>query len=244
MPAIRKVVGIIQARMGSTRLPGKSMARLLGRPMLAVLLERVRPAQRVHEWIIATSQLPIDNPIAELALRLGIECFRGSENDCLDRYYQAALQTGADVVLRMTGDNPLVEAAFVDWSLDYFLSSSQVEYLDSAASNTFPVGLSLEVFSFAALRTAWQEDRSLRTREHVTPFIRQHPHSFPAGTLHAGANYSFMRWTVDTAEDLEFVRTLFASFGRVDFSWREAAERVQEHPEWMEINRNIVQRII
>ena len=231
--------------MGSKRLPGKSMALLLGRPMLAVLLERVKPAQRVDEWMVATSVLPIDDPIAELTSQLGMGCFRGSENDCLDRYYQAARADHADTVVRLTGDNPLLDAAFVDWSLEQFLcSSSPIEYLDSASSNTFPLGLSLEIFSFSALRTAWREDCSPRTREHVTPFIRQHPNRFPVGALQADANYSSMRWTVDTAADLEFVRTLFESFGRVDFSWREALERVQQHPEWLEINRHIAQRTV
>ncbi len=117
--------------------------------MLAVLLERVKPAQRVDEWMVATSVLPIDDPIAELTSQLGMGCFRGSENDCLDRYYQAARADHADTVVRLTGDNPLLDAAFVDWSLEQFLcSSSPIEYLDSASSNTFPLGLSLEIFSF------------------------------------------------------------------------------------------------
>jgi spore coat polysaccharide biosynthesis protein SpsF len=245
MRSIRKVVGIVQARMGSKRLPGKSMAPLLGRPMLGVLLERVKPARRVSKWIVATSELPIDDPIVELTRRLGMGCFRGSETDCLDRYYQASRQASADVVVRITGDNPLLEAAFVDWSLEHFLrSSSQVEYMDSSSSNTFPLGLSLEVFSFSALRAAWQEDCSPHTREHVTPFIRQHPNRFPAGVLHADADYSSMRWTVDTAADLEFVRTLFESFGQVSFSWSDALKRVQQHPEWLEINRHVVQRTV
>ncbi len=245
MGSIRKVVGIVQARMGSTRLPGKSMAPLMGRPMLAVLLERVKSAQRVSEWMVATSALPIDDPIAELTSRLGVGCFRGSENDCLDRYYQASRQAGADVIVRITGDNPLVEASFVDWSLEQFLgSSSETEYMDSSSSNTFPLGLSLEIFSYSALQVAWREDRSPHMREHVTPFIREHPHRFPTCLLHADADYSFMRWTVDTAEDLKFVRSLFESFGRLDFSWREALDRVQQHPEWMEINRHVVQRTV
>ncbi len=146
------VIGIVQARMGSFRLPGKSLAPLLGRPMLQVLMERVRPAQIVDHWIIATTQLAADDCIAELSRQLGIECFRGSENDCLDRYYQAALQANAHTVVRLTGDNPLMDGSFVDWSVSQFLNADPpLDYTESSTSKTFPLGLSLEVFSFDAL---------------------------------------------------------------------------------------------
>lgn len=245
MPSKRKIAGIVQARMGSSRLLGKSLALLLGRPMLQVLMERVLPAKRVDDWVIATTQLPLDDPIEELTQRIRLKCFRGSENDCLDRYYQAARQVQADIVLRLTADNPLMDAAFVDWSIEQFLESHPpVDYMDSTTSKTFPLGLSLEVFSFEALEIAWKEDPSPQTREHVSPFIYQHPRRFRLGALRGQHNYSHMRWTVDAAEDLEFVRTVFENFGQVDFSWWEAAESVERHPEWQELNRHVVQRTL
>jgi spore coat polysaccharide biosynthesis protein SpsF len=211
--------------------------------MLEVLLDRVILSQKVNEWIVATSQLAIDNPIVELTDQLGVKCYRGSANDCLDRYYQASRQVDANLVVRITGDNPMLENAFVDWALEQFLSwPLHLDYMDSVSSNTFPLGLSLEVFSFGALEAAWREDLSAETREHVTPFIRGHPNRFAPGLLRADGDYSEMRWTVDTSEDLEFVRTLFQSFGKVRFSWEEAALRVRQHPEWLEINRHVVQR--
>jgi spore coat polysaccharide biosynthesis protein SpsF (cytidylyltransferase family) len=237
------VIGIVQARMGSTRLPGKSLAPLLGRPMLQVLIERILPAQRVDRWIIATTQLPADDRIEALARQLRVECFRGSENDCLDRYYQAARQAHAGTVVRLTGDNPLLDASFVDWSAEQFLQSDPpVDYAESSTSKTFPLGLSLEVISFAALEAAWKEDSSPDSREHVCPYIYQHPERFRLVKLSGPYDYSHMRWTVDTDADLQFVSTVFESFGRTDFSWLEAASKIEQHPEWMDINRHVAQR--
>lgn len=237
------VVGIVQARMGSSRLPGKSLAPLLGRPMLQVLMERVLPAQRVDRWIIATTKLPMDDRIEELAGQLGLQCFRGSENDCLDRYYQSARQTRAGTVVRLTGDNPLMDASFVDWSVEQFLQSvPPADYTESSTSKNFPLGLSLEVISFSGLETAWKEDPSPETREHVSPYIYHHPRRFRLRKLCGPYDYSHMRWTVDTEDDLHFVRTVFESFGRTVFSWLEAAQKIEQHPEWLDINRHVVQR--
>lgn len=237
------VIGIVQARMGSSRLPGKSLAPLLGRPMLQVLMERVLPAQRVDRWIIATTQLPMDDRIEELARRLDIHCFRGSENDCLDRYYQAARQNDAGIVVRLTGDNPLMDASFVDWSVEQFLQSDPpLDYTESSTSKNFPLGLSLEVISFPALEVAWNGDTSPASREHVCPYIYQHPNQFRLGKLCGPHHYSHMRWTVDTDADLQFVRTVFEHFDSTDFSWLEAAQEIELHPEWLDINRHVVQR--
>lgn len=238
-------MGIVQARMGSSRLPGKTLAQVLGRPMLQVLMERVLPARRINPWIIATTQLAMDDPLEELARKLEVACFRGSENDCLDRYYQAARHANAAVVVRLTGDNPLMDASFVDWAVLQFLNSDPpIDYAESSTSKRFPLGLSLEVVSFSGLEQAWKEDSDPATREHVCPYIYTHPERFRIGKLAGPHHYSHMRWTVDTEDDLRFVRTVFEDFGRVNFSWQEAAERIDEHPEWLEINRHVVQRAI
>lgn len=239
------VVGIVQARMGSTRLPGKSLALLLNRPMLQVLLERILPSEKVDSWIIATTELPIDDAIEDLAGRLGVQSFRGSENDCLDRYYQAARQAGANTIVRLTGDNPMMDASFVDWSVAQFLKAMPpVDYVESSTSKTFPLGLSLEVVSFQALERAWKEDTSPATREHVCPYIYERPEEFRLGKLSGPYNYSHMRWTVDTDADLEFVRKVFEDFGHIQFSWLQAAQKIENHPEWLEINKHVVQRSV
>jgi len=206
----KRVVAIIQARMGSTRLPGKVLATILGEPMLALLIRRLQPSHFVHRFVVATTLRPEDAQIERLAGDLGIERFRGSEVDCLDRYYQAASVFNAAVVVRLTADNPLVDAAFVDWVLEEFSPARpQYDYVDSGHSRTFPLGLAVEAFTFEALATAWQGDCSPQWREHVTPFIYRHPERFRIKHLASPDYYSHLRWTVDTPEDLAFMRRIY-----------------------------------
>jgi spore coat polysaccharide biosynthesis protein SpsF len=240
----QKIVGILQARMGSTRLPGKVLAPILGRPLLARLLERIRPARLVDQWIVAATHLPPDDAVESLVAQMGFPCFRGHPDDCLDRYYQAASTYSASHIVRVTGDNPLVDAGFVDWVVEQYLASDpRCDYAASSLSRTFPVGLSAEVFSFESLAAAWREDAS-ETREHVTPYIYMNPQRFRVCPLRAERDYSSLRWTVDTPEDLEFVRSVFEFFDRADFTWQEALEAVLAHPEWSAKNAHVSQRTI
>jgi spore coat polysaccharide biosynthesis protein SpsF len=241
----RKVVAILQARTGSTRLPRKVLADVAGQPMLVLIVKRVLPAQYVDRLVIATTQLPQDDPVEALAISLGVSCFRGAEEDCLDRFYQAAEQFGADIVVRLTGDNPLVDFGFVDWMVEQYLSANPpYDYIDSTLSKTFPVGLSVEVFSFEVLATAWREDTNTQWREHVTPFIYHHPNRFRVLDLVSPQDYSHMRWTVDTSEDLAFVRRIYDHFGHDRFSWHEVLAVLDQHPEWLEINRHVQQKVV
>lgn len=241
----QRVVAILQARMGSSRLPGKVLASVMGRPMLALIVKRVLPARCIDQLVVATTQSPQDDPIESLVSDLGIPCFRGAEEDCLDRYYQAARQFGAEAVVRLTGDNPLVDSDFVDWVVKEYLSANPpYDYVDSSLSKTFPVGLSVEVFSFEVLATAWREDTNTWWREHVTPFIHRHSGRFRVRHLVSPQNYSHMRWTVDTPEDLVFVSRIYEHFGHDRFSWREVLAVLEEHPEWLEINRHVQQKVI
>ena len=243
--ANRRVVAILQARMGSSRLPGKVLASVAGQPMLALIVKRVLPMQCVDQLVVATTQLPQDDQIEALANNLGIPCFRGAEEDCLDRYYQAARQFEAEVVVRLTGDSPLLDTGFVDWVVKQYLSANPpYDYIDSVLSKTFPVGLSVEVFSFEVLAIAWREDTNTWRREHVTPFIHRHPNRFRVLHLVSPQDYSHMRWTVDTSEDLAFVRRIYDHFGHDRFFWREVLAVLEQHPEWLEINRHVKQKVI
>ena len=243
--ANRRVVAILQARMGSSRLPGKVLASVAGQPMLALIVKRVLPVQCVDQLVVATTQLPQDDQIEALANNLGIPCFRGAEEDCLDRYYQAARQFEAEVVVRLTGDSPLLDTGFVDWVVKQYLSANPpYDYIDSVLSKTFPVGLSVEVFSFEVLAIAWREDTNTWRREHVTPFIHRHPNRFRVLHLVSPQDYSHMRWTVDTSEDLAFVRRIYDHFGHDRFFWREVLAVLEQHPEWLEINRHVKQKVI
>jgi spore coat polysaccharide biosynthesis protein SpsF (cytidylyltransferase family) len=228
--------------MGSGRLPGKVLADLGGRPMVDVILRRLRPARLVDRWVVATSDRPADDPVADLAGRLGVGCFRGSEEDVLDRYYQAARTAEAKTVVRLTGDNPFVDARFVDAVVGEF-TRGECDYL-APAPRSFPIGLSAEVFTFAALTAAWAEDGDPRTREHVTPFIYGHPNRFHVRRMEASRNDSALRLTVDTAEDLDLARRVFNHFGRDAFGWEEAVAVIRERPEWAQLNQGVRQRTV
>ena len=235
---------ILQARVGSTRLPGKSVAPILGRPMLAIILERLRSSRRVNALIVATTHLREDDLIEELARSMGVTCFRGSENDLLDRYYQAARQYPADTIARLTADNPLVEGEFLDWVLQQYAQRQPAPDLLYTSSKSFPLGMSVEVFPFAVLEQLWHEDTSATSREHVMTRAYDNPERYRAVALAWPQDYSHMRWTVDEADDLRFVTTVFEAMGRTVFPWLEAAALVERHPEWLQINSGVVQKTV
>jgi len=237
-----RVVTIIQARMGSERLPGKVMAPILGTPLLGLIIKRISSSRLLGKLVVATTREAEDDAIEDLMNRLGVSCFRGATEDCLDRYYEAATNYQAEVVVRLTGDNPLIDDEFLDWVMSQFLATDpRCDYLITS-STSFPLGLSVEVFSFSALEAAWKETLDPAMRAHVTPYLRQHPERFRVANLTGPEDCSRMRWTVDTAEDLKFARTLYDHFGHDRFSWHEAIIAMRSHPEWAEINRHVRQR--
>jgi len=241
-----KVVAIIQAHMGSTRLPGKVLLDLAGEPVLARCVNRTRRAQTLDEVVVATTTKPADEVIVKLCAERGWPCFRGSEEDVLDRYYQAALTHQANVVVRITSDCPLIEPEIVDRVVQEFLKRHpEVDYAcNTLPRRTFPRGLDTEVLRFKVLERAWREDLNPAWREHVTPYIRRHPDLFHIHGITNEVDYSYMRWTVDTPEDLAFVRRIYEYFGHDRFSWREVLAVLEEHPEWLEINRDVQQKAI
>lgn len=241
-----KVVAIIQARMGSTRLPGKVLRDLAGEPVLVRCVNRLQRAQMLDEVVVATTVQNADQAIVRLCTERGWPCFRGSEEDVLDRYYQAAIAHQADVVVRVTSDCPLIEPEVVDRVIGEFLDRQPG--LDYAANTlpprTFPRGLDAEVIRCDALERAWREDRNPAWREHVTPYVYRNPERFSLYGVTNEADYSHMRWTVDTPEDLAFVRRIYDHFGHDLFSWREVLAVLKEHSEWMAINHHVQQKAI
>lgn len=205
-----RVVAILQARMGSARLPGKVLAPIAGRPMLEHIVRRARAATTLDEVVVATSVRDDDTPVADLALRVGAQALRGSEHDVLSRFREAARLHAADVVVRLTGDNPLIDPAFIDHVVaSYLNAASPVAYVDTTTSATWPYGLSVEVVDRVAIDRADVEARDPDDREHVTRWIRARPDLFPALHLRADRDDSDLRWTVDLPEDLEHVRSLY-----------------------------------
>jgi spore coat polysaccharide biosynthesis protein SpsF len=216
-----KVVGIIQARMGSTRLPGKVLKDLGGATVLARTVNRIRLARALNEVVVATTLERTDDAIIEEADRLGVRSFRGSEHDVLDRYYQAALDCEARVVVRVTSDCPLVDPHVADEIVNAF-RSERADYASNTLVRTYPRGLDVEVMTMDALADAWRNAVEPHQRTHVTPYLYENPGSFRLHSVTTDADYSGHRWTVDTQEDLEFVRALYAEAGgREDISWKD-----------------------
>lgn len=239
-----KTIAVIQARTGSERLPGKVLADLAGRSMLERVFERTRRAERVDEVVVATTELQEDDPIEHLCLERDWPCFRGSEMDLLDRYYQTARLHGAEVVVRVTSDCPLIDPGIIDRVVEEFFDRlPECDYASNTLDRrTFPRGLDTEIMTAEALGRAWREDSDPTTREHVTPFFYRHRELFRLHAVENDTDLSHLRWTVDTPEDLTFVSHVYGHFGSDRFSWRDVLAALDEHPEWIEINERVVQK--
>ena len=237
-----RVVAIVQARMGSTRLPGKVLLDLGGQSALARVVRRLSRAKLIADVVVATSELPGDGPIVSECQHLGTACFRGSEVDVLDRYYWAAKAKDADAVVRITADCPLIDPQVVDETIQVF-QAEQADYASNVIPRTYPRGLDTEVFTMEALAWAWLEAREPHQREHVTPYLYEHPETFKIASAIARANFGHHRWTLDTAEDLQLIRAIYSRFdNRDDFSWRDVLALVEREPELTHLNSHIVQR--
>jgi spore coat polysaccharide biosynthesis protein SpsF len=229
--------------MGSTRLPGKVLSDLSGESMLARVINRSRRAKTLDELVIATSTMPADEAIAELCVARGWQCFRGSEDDVLDRYYRAALAHHADVVVRITSDCPLIDPELIDIHVNRMQSRRhEVDFVTNMMRQSFPLGLAVEVMPIDVLARMHRLSTTAYLREHVTTLAYEKPEWFVVDHVLNDKDLSWMRWTVDTAEDLDFVRRIYECFGHDRFSWREVLPVLEQHPDWLDINRRVVQK--
>ena len=234
------VVAIIQARMGSSRLPGKTMADVEGQPMLGHVIDRVRCAGKVNRVVVATSTAPADDIIASFCESIGTPCHRGSESDVLDRFYQAARAEKAHTVVRITGDCPLIDPAIIDRVIEQFQRGG-LDYVSNAMVRTFPDGLDTEVFSAAALEAAWRDGRMSSDREHVTPYLRTGKFRTANVANDLSATTGHHRWTVDEPADLEFVRAVYAAFrGQPIFSTGEILQLLERNPDLGTMNDTVI----
>jgi glutamate-1-semialdehyde-2,1-aminomutase len=237
----RTIVAIVQARMGSTRLPGKVLADVGGKPMLEHIVKRIGRSRLINEVVVATSDAEADDPIAQAGAQIGFKVFRGHATDVLDRYYNAAKNAKADVVVRITGDCPLTDPEVVDRVIATFLSED-CDYASNTLVCTYPDGLDTEVFSFAALEIAWHDGRRAADREHVTPFIRtSRRFRLRSVTSELGISTRQLRWTVDEPRDLEFIRTIYERVGaREFFGWREVLALLDSEPLLGNLNAGLI----
>ena len=233
------IVAIVQARMSSTRLPGKVMKPIsTGMPMIEALLFRLSKSKEVDKIILATSTDSSNQPLVECTGKLGYSVFQGSENDVLDRYYQAALLHSADVVVRITGDCPLIDPDIVDAVIKTY-KFTDVDYVSNTISPTYPDGLDVEVFSFLSLKSAWESATKSSDREHVTPYIRESG-KFKIQNFSNRKDYSCERWTVDEPEDYELIKSIFKLLSpRVDFSWNEVLGLKSLYPSIFSVNQHL-----
>lgn len=238
-----KIMAIVQARMGSTRLPGKVMMDLLGEPVLVRDVTRLRRSKLLDEIIIATTTLTADNLIVSLCKDRGWLYYRGDENDVLDRYYQAARAYNADVIVRITSDCPMIDPVIVDQVVTTFINIPDIDYVSNILPpRTFPRGLDTEVMTFDTLERAWTEYKDPKLREHVTPYIYRNPVKFHIHGVVNDKDLSSHRWTLDTPKDLLFIRTVYEHFGNDRFTWVDVLEYLDEHPEVVRINNEIQQK--
>lgn len=237
-----RTVAIIQARTGSTRLPGKVMLPLLGEPLLSHVVRRTSLAGSVDDVVVATTQLASDDAIVELGRAFGWSVTRGSEMDLLSRYLEAARDHAAERVIRITSDCPLIDATLID-DVVAAMSRAGGDYASNTLPpRTYPRGLDVEVFTLAALEAADREDLDPASREHATPWIRSQPDRFRMVRVAADVDRSQHRWTVDTPEDFELVRHIYDALGNDRFTWLEALAVVEANPALSELNRHIQQK--
>jgi spore coat polysaccharide biosynthesis protein SpsF len=235
-------VAIIQARMGSTRLPGKILLEIAGDTMLARVVGRVRRARLLDTIVVATSNLAADDLVVAECDRLGVRCVRGSETDVLARYALAASAVQAEVIVRITSDCPLIDPEVLDYVLAAFLAE-RPDYASNCLERTFPRGLDVEVFSRRALAMAHMEAREGYEREHVTPYIYENPEQFQLLLITSPRAESAVRWTVDEKEDLELVRRIYTHFrGQDTFGWLQILDLIHDEPELALINAAIHQK--
>lgn len=239
-----KVVAIVQARMGSMRLPGKVLKDLAGETMLARVVGRLRHANRVNELLVATTHHPGDDVIVAECGKLSVGVWRGDQHDVLDRYFKAAESASADVVVRITSDCPLIDPEVTDKTVAHFLDELP-DYASNTIVRTYPRGLDTEVMSFSALKRAWQKAQRSYEREHVTPYILEHPSEFRLVSVVGDRDYGAHRWTVDTPEDLLFAQTVYDRLKfKMMFSWRDVLDLLEHEPGLAELNCGVVQKLV
>jgi spore coat polysaccharide biosynthesis protein SpsF len=244
-PFERKILIIVQARMGSTRLPGKIMKKVLGRPLLDFLIQRLKRVSLADGIVIATTKNPADGKIVNFCLGQEIFCFTGSEHDVLDRYYQAATKFKADIIVRVTSDCPLIDPLLIDKLISFYLElQPNCDYLSNTIVRSFPRGMDVEVFSYRSLELAAEQAVLPEEREHVTPFIYRHPELFKIHSYIHPEDNSKYRWTVDCPEDLVLITKILENIypERPEFTLQDLLSLLEEHPDWSKINAHIDQK--
>lgn len=232
-------VAIVQARMGSTRLPGKIFKPLAGRPTLWHLIERLRYSKWLKDIVVATTENSEDDIVVEFCEQNQIKWFRGSEEDVLDRYYQAAKFYGANPIVRVTADCPVIDPTIVDEVIEGFFKGGYDVY---GLGGEFPDGLDCECYAFWVLEDTWKNAELPSEREHVGPYMSKHPEKYKIGVYEKFKGLGHLRWTLDEEADLRFLQAIFDRLhkpGKI-FLTQEILDLLEKEPQLMEINSYII----
>lgn len=243
-----KIVAIIQARMSSTRLPGKVLKELGDKTVLEHVIQRAGAAEEINEIIVATTTKNEDDKIVALCRKIHIPFFRGDENDVLSRYFKAATEHHADVIVRITSDCPLLDPELLSKMIRVFLEkqkSESLDYLSNTLKRTFPRGLDIEIFSYEVLKRMHQEAQKKEDREHVTLYLITQPNQFRKENYEDKQDYSYYRWTLDTMEDFEFIQSVYHSLynnGKDYFPTADVIHLLEKNPQLARTNQHIQQK--
>ena len=234
-------VAIIQARISSTRLPGKVLKKIEGKTVLEHVINRTKAAKNISDVVVATTVKKEDIKIVQLCANLGISVFCGSEDDVLDRYYQAARLFKADHIVRITSDCPLIDPQVIDKVIELYFQK-KADYASNTMIETYPDGLDTEVFPFKALKRAWENAKLSSEREHVTSYIRNNPNIFKIVNLKCNIDLKDKRWTIDEPEDLKFIKIIYKNLYHKNalFGMKAILNFLKKCPEIEELNKNII----
>jgi spore coat polysaccharide biosynthesis protein SpsF len=243
----KSVAAIIQARMGSERLPGKILMDICGRPMLWHIVERLRYSKLIGKTVIITTKNPEDDAVEDLCRTNNIDFYRGSSEDVLDRYYRAARLCKAKTIVRITGDCPVIDPDVVDKVVgSYTGNTGEFDYVSNSVKRTYPKGLDAEAFSFKALEKSWKEAKNSGEREHVTVYMYGHPDIFRIHNVENKKDLSHLRWTVDEEADLVFIREVYKRLYKEKevFLMDSILRLLKEVPSLTEINKDVKQKAV
>ena len=241
-----KIACIIQARVGSTRLPNKILLKVSNKEILIHVVERVLRATRIDEVIVATTTSQNDKLVVDLIENFNhekVSTFSGSEEDVLDRYYQAAKKNSSDVVIRITSDCPLIDWELLDHMVNIFVDGNYDYISNVHTKRTYPRGLDVEVFSFSVLKKMWKSCDKKREREHVTTYVRENPSLFKTMNIQQDIDLSHLRWTVDEDDDLKLVRIIYEElYHNPNFKTEDILELIKKRPELATMNKHVEQK--
>ena len=247
-----KIIAIVQARMGSTRLPGKVLMDVEGKPMLWHLIERLKYSKKIDEIVIAIPDTKENDILEKFAEENNVKYYRGSEDDVLSRYYEAAEKFKADVIVRVTSDCPLIDPKIVDKIIERYAGSKAdftANFLEGkkgeVIKKTFPKGLEAEIFAFLTLKKVKQEAKERYQQEHVDPYIFENPDIFSLSIVENKEDFSYMRWTVDDREDLQFVREIYKRIypSKKMFYMEDVISLLKKFPELLDINKDVKHKL-